>query len=78
MSALINDKLKAFIEGPHGMSIGTRDSDLVPEYSRAIGAYVTGSSIIKVHIAKINSERALNNLEDNGMTLDLFNQDSLL
>ena len=49
------------------MALGTRDSDLVPEYNRGLGAYVTGSNIIKVHIAKITSERALSNLEDNGM-----------
>ncbi len=63
---MITPELKQFIEGPQGMSIGTRDSKLIPDYNRTLGAWVTEQGSIKIHIAKQTADRVLANLEDNG------------
>jgi len=63
---MITPELKQFIEGPQGMSMGTRDSNMVPEYTRVLGAWITDSGTLKVQIAKIPADRALSNLDDNG------------
>ena len=63
---MITSEIKQFIEGPQGISMGTRDSNMVPEYTRVLGAWITDSGTLKVQIAKINSDMALSNLDDNG------------
>ena len=67
MAVLVSNKLKEFIDEPHGMAIGTRDADFTPTYARVLGAKLLDDSIIKVMIAKQTSEITLKNLENNKM-----------
>jgi len=60
------ENLQDFIEGPQGISIGTRNADNIPEYSRVVGASYIGDSIFKVFIAKKTAEQALKNIDNNG------------
>jgi len=58
-------ELKEFIEGPVGISIGTRSSELIPEYCRVLGAHVLENDFIKFFIAKSTVGETINNIKDN-------------
>jgi len=60
-----SDKVKHFINGPHGMNMGTRDAGLKPEYARVLGASVVDDQHIHVYFDGKSSGRTLHNLEDN-------------
>jgi len=65
MPSIIPPKLKSFIEGPQGMSLGTRDLNLEPEYCRVLGAEVMENDIVKFFVAKLNSDQTIKNIDDN-------------
>ena len=69
---MLTPELKQFIEGPQGMSMGTRDANLVPEYTRVLGAQVTDSGTLKFFVAKVSADRALSNVDDNGQVAITF------
>lgn len=58
--------LKDFLEGPQGMSLGTRNADNIPEYTRVIGANHIGNSIFKIFLGKQTADQALKNIDNNG------------
>lgn len=60
-----SDKLKHYINGPHGMTMGTRDANLKPEYHRVLGTRVMDDQHIKVFVDRKTAGRTLQNLEDN-------------
>ncbi len=61
----ISPKLKQFIDGPHGMNIGTRDAGLNPEYARVLGTRVVDDQHIHVFFDGKSSGRTFPNLENN-------------
>ncbi len=65
MSSIITPKLKSFIEGPQGISLGTRDRNLKPEYCRVLGALVMENDIVKIFVAKLVSDQSIKNIDDN-------------
>ena len=65
MPSIIPPKLKSFIEGPQGMSLGTRDLNLEPEYCRVLGAVVMENDIVKIFVAKSSSNQSIKNIADN-------------
>ena len=65
MPTIITPKLKSFIEGPQGMALRTRDSNLEPEYCRILGALVMENDIVKIFVAKSTSNQSIKNIEDN-------------
>lgn len=65
MQSLITPELKEFIEGSQGISMGTRDKDLTPEYTRVLGASVNEDGIITFYTAKDTSVKAIENIDNN-------------
>ncbi len=65
MPTLITPELRSFIEEPQGMSMGTRNANLKPEYCRLLGTYVVENDIIRMFIAKSTAERTIANIEEN-------------
>jgi len=63
----IPDKLKLYVNGPHGINMGTRGPDLKPEYARALGSRFVDDQHIKVFFDGPSAGRTLENLKDNGM-----------
>ena len=64
---LINDELKTFLEGPVSLLVGTRDSRLVPEITRAWGARVSQDrQHVSLCVPLATSGKTLDNLEGNG------------
>jgi hypothetical protein len=63
----IPGKLRQFINGPHGMNMGTRDAHLKPEYARVLGTNVVDDQHIHVYFDRKTSGRTLRNFEDNGL-----------
>lgn len=65
--ALIGDDLKALIEGPVSVLVGTRDSRLVPEITRAWGPRVSEDrQSVSLCVPVATSGKTLDNLEANG------------
>ena len=63
----IDNKLKAFLEGPVSIVVGTRDSRMVPEITRAWGARVSDDSgQISMCVPLGTSRKTLDNIESNG------------
>jgi Pyridoxamine 5'-phosphate oxidase len=63
----INGKLKDFLEGGVSVIVGTRDSRLVPEITRAWGPSVSKDRRrIRLCIPLATSRKTLENLEENG------------
>ena len=60
-----SDKVKHYINGPHGITMGTRDDSLKPEYHRVLGARVIDDRHLKVFIDRKTAGRTFQNLEDN-------------
>ena len=61
----IPDKLKYYINGPHGMNMGTRDADLKPEYQRVLGTKYVDDQHIHVYFDRDSAGRTIQNLNDN-------------
>jgi hypothetical protein len=60
----ISDELKAFLEGPVSVLVGTRDSRLVPEITRAWGPRVSPDRRrVSLCIPLATSRKTLDNLE---------------
>jgi hypothetical protein len=65
--APISDDLKALIEGPVSVLVGTRDSRLVPEITRAWGPKVSEDRrSVSLCVPLATSGKTLDNLEANG------------
>jgi hypothetical protein len=63
----ISDELKTFLEGPVSVLVGTRDSRLVPEITRAWGPRVSEDRRrISLCVPVATSRKTLDNLEANG------------
>ena len=63
----IGDELKALLEGPVSVLVGTRDSRLVPEITRAWGPQVSENRRgISLCVPIATSRKTLDNLEANG------------
>ena len=63
----IGEELKTFLEGPVSVLIGTRDSRLVPEITRAWGPRVSEDRRrISLCVPLATSRKTLDNLEANG------------
>src|SRR5262245_47825929 len=64
---LISDELKALIEGPVSVLVGTRDSRSVPEITRAWGPNVSEDrQHVSLCVPLATSRKTLDNLEANG------------
>ena len=64
---LIGDELKTFLEGPVSVLVGTRDSRLVPEITRAWGPRVSeDGQRVSLCVPHATSRKTLDNLEANG------------
>jgi Pyridoxamine 5'-phosphate oxidase len=64
----ISDELKAFLEGPVSVLVGTRDSRLVPEITRAWGPRVSEDrQHISLCVPLATSHKTLDNIESNGV-----------
>jgi hypothetical protein len=63
----IGDELKTFLEGPVSVLVGTRDSRLIPEITRAWGPRVfEDRRRISLCVPIATSRKTLDNLEANG------------
>ncbi|HYL36402.1 MAG TPA: pyridoxamine 5'-phosphate oxidase family protein [Bryobacteraceae bacterium] len=63
----IDDELKAFLQGPVSVLVGTRDSRLVPEITRAWGPRVSEDrQRVSLCVPLATSRKTLDNLEANG------------
>ena len=71
--ASISDELKTLIEGPVSVLVGTRDSRLVPEITRAWGPVVSEDrQSVSLCIPLATSRKTLDNLEANGQIAVTF------
>lgn len=69
----ITAELKAFLESGVSVVVGTRDSGLVPEITRAWGPRVgRGRQSVSLCIALAGSGRTVDNLRDNGRVAAAF------
>lgn len=64
---MIPTKFNDFINSPHGMMMGTRDAQLVPEVSRVLGARFMDENHIKCFMDEPTNRKALENLRENGL-----------
>lgn len=63
----IGDELKTFLEGPVSVLVGTRDSRLAPEITRAWGPRVSDDRRrVSLCVPRATSGKTLDNLEANG------------
>ena len=63
----IGDELKTFLEGPVSVLVGTRDSRLIPEITRAWGPRVSEDRrCVSLCVPLATSRKTLDNLEANG------------
>jgi len=63
----IDDELKTFLEGPLSVLVGTRDSRLIPEITRAWGPRVSEDRRrISLCVPAATSGKTIDNLEANG------------
>ncbi len=69
----ISDELKAFLEGPVSVVVGTRDSRLVPEITRAWGPRISEDrQHISLCVPLATSQKTLDNIESNGQIAVAF------
>lgn len=69
----ISDELKDFLEGPVSVLVGTRDSRLVPEITRAWGTRVSEDrKQVSLCVPLATSRKTLDNLEGNGVIAVAF------
>lgn len=63
----ISEELKSFLEGPVSVLVGTRDSRLIPEITRAWGPRVCEDrQSVSLCVPLATSRKTLDNLEANG------------
>ncbi len=55
-----------YFDMPLAMSLGTRDSNLKPDYSRVVGTALSEGNILKFYLGKEKSDKTISNLDDNG------------
>jgi hypothetical protein len=63
---MLTSKLKSFLGSALGMGMGTCDANLVPDFSRVLGARAIDDYHIQFFIDLPTSTRTLDNLRDNG------------
>ena len=63
---MLTSKLKSFLGNALGMGMGTCDANLVPDFSRVLGARAIDDYHIQFFIDLPTSTRTLDNLRDNG------------
>lgn len=69
----IGDELKTFLEGPVSVLVGTRDSRLVPEITRAWGPRVSEDRRrVSLCVPLATSRKTLDNLDANGQIAVTF------
>ena len=69
----ISEELKTFLEGPVSVLIGTRDSRLIPEITRAWGPRVADDLHgVSLCVPLATSRKTLDNLEANGEIAAVF------
>jgi len=69
----ISEELKTFLEGPVSVLIGTRDSRLIPEITRAWGPRVADDLHgVSLCVPLATSRKSLDNLEANGEIVAVF------
>lgn len=72
---LIGDELKAFLESGVSVVVGTRDSELVPEITRAWGPRVSEDRrSLSFCVPLATSRKTLENLQDNGCMAVAFSR----
>ncbi len=70
---LIDEELKAFLEGPVAVVVGTRDSRLAPEITRAWGPRVSeDGALVSLCVPLATSRKTLDNLDGNGAIAVVF------
>ena len=77
---MLTAKLKTCIETAQGMGMGTRDDNLVPDFSRVLGAKAIDDDHLRIFIDAPTSTTTLNNLKLNQVMsvviVDIFNAES--
>ena len=63
---MLTSKLKSFLGNALGMGMGTCDANLVPDFSRVLGARAIDDYHVQLFIDRPTSTRTLDNLRDNG------------
>jgi hypothetical protein len=72
-SILIGDELRVFLEGPVSVLVGTRDSRLIPEITRAWGPRVSQDRHrVSLCVPLATSRKTLDNIESNGTVAIAF------
>ena len=61
----IPEKLRNYVESPHGMSMGTRDANMKPECHRVLGARAISEDKIQFFFDKKSARRTLDNIREN-------------
>ena len=75
MNAPLPPEVAAFLESGISVLVGTRDSGLVPEALRAVGARIeAGGTELTVFLPAATSARTLANLRDNGRIAVCFSR----
>lgn len=65
--AISIESILQYFDVPLAMSLGTRDADLKPNYSRVVGTALSDNNIFKFYLGKEKSDKTLSNLDDNGL-----------
>ncbi len=55
-----------YFDVPLAMSLGTRDSNLIPDYSRVVGTALSEDNIFKFYLGKEKTGKTISNLDENG------------
>lgn len=75
MAEELSEELVAFVESGVSIQVGTRDSALVPDALRAVGARVTDDrNRLDVYLPDATCAQALANLRDNGRVAVCFSR----
>lgn len=73
---LLAPEVVALLQRGCGVSIGSRDANLVPDLVRGVGQRVEPDGEITVFLSRIDGARVLANLRDNGAIAVVFSQPS--
>ena len=60
------EKIIQYFDIPLAMSLGTRDSNMKPDYARVVGTALSENNLFKFYLGKEKSETTIINLDDNG------------
>jgi len=61
------EKIIQYFDIPLAMSLGTRDAELKPNYSRVVGTALSADEIFKFYLGKEKADKTISNLDDNGL-----------